>query len=128
MPKSLCVIIRRSPYGMIHAAEALRLVNGGVVYDIPTVAILIDDGVYVAKDNQNTKQAGWTSLSDTLNRTLEVSIEPQERIENRVQIYVHEESMREKGLDNKDLVEGVKVIDDSELAEIIVNVDAVAVF
>lgn len=128
MPKSLCVIIRRAPYGMIHAAEAVRLVNGGVAYGIPTAAIFIDDGVYVAKDNQNAEQTDWASLSDTLKRTLEVTIESEERIENRVQIYVHEESMREKGLDNKDLVEGVKVIDDNELAEIITNADAVAVF
>lgn len=128
MPKSLCVIIRRGPYGMIHAAEALRLVNGGVAYGITTAAILIDDGVYVAKDSQNTEQTHWTSLSDTLKRTIQLSIESDDGIENRAQIYVHEESMKEKGLDNKDLVEGVKVIDHSELAEIIANADAIAVF
>lgn len=128
MAKSLCVIIRRAPYGMIHAAEAIRLVNGGVTYGLTTAAILIDDGVYAAKDNQNTKQTGWTSLSDTLKLTLEFSIKSEDGIESRAKIYVHKESMRVRGMSERDLVEGVKVINDEELAEIIASADAVAVF
>lgn len=111
---------------MIHAAEAIRLVNGGVTYGLKTTTVLVDDGVYVAKDNQDARP--WTSLSDTLKLTLDFSTRLEDGTESRAEIYVHKGSMETRGLSDKDLIKGTRVADDNELADLIAKADAVITF
>ncbi|MFQ6077084.1 MAG: DsrE family protein [Candidatus Bathyarchaeia archaeon] len=126
MPKTLCVIVRRAPYGTIHAAEAIRLVNGGVTYGLKTEAIFIDDGVYVAKADQ---EAGlWTPLSDALKQTLGLSTVLEDGTESGAEICVHKGSMEARGLRDKDLVKGIMTVGDGELADLLSRADAVITF
>ena len=70
MNKSLCILVRRAPYGTIHAAEAFRHLAGALNSGLKVTAILVDDGIYIAKDNQETRTSGWTSLSESLSSFL----------------------------------------------------------
>ena len=65
---AVCLIIRKAPYGKIHAAEAVRHVNGALASGLETRVILVGDGVYLARGNQKAAEAGWTSLSGTLSQ------------------------------------------------------------
>ncbi|MCL4424551.1 MAG: DsrE family protein [Firmicutes bacterium] len=124
MAKSLCVLIRRAPYGTIHAAEALRLVNGGLVNGLKTVAVLIHDGVYLAKQGQNPRGTGWTPLGQALEECLQIKardIEP-------VQVYVHRPSLAARQMDAQDLILGTEVVEDDVVAQILVGSDSLAVF
>ena len=109
MENSLCILVRRSPYGTIHAAEALRHLNGASAGGLKTAAVLVGDGVYSAKEGQETDTTGWTSLSAALKRALE----------DGPWVYAHEPSLKERGLGLDDLVPGVKTINDVEMATLL---------
>ncbi len=122
MQEFLCILVRRGPYGTIHAAEAVRHLNGAVANGIRAAATLFGDGVYIAKGSQDTEKTDWTSISVALRQALEV------KIENRPQVYVHEQSLQERGLDLSDLVPGVSPIDDQGIARLIANSQWVMIY
>ncbi|MCL4459794.1 MAG: DsrE family protein [Chloroflexi bacterium] len=128
MAKSFCVLLRRSPYGTIHAAEAVRHINGGVTYGLKTTAILIDDGVYAAKAGQHSEETGWLSLSEALAQTLKLSTTLPDGTENRARIYAHGPSLMARGLRSADLVPGVQVIDAEETGHLLAQVEAVLIY
>lgn len=113
MADSLCLIIRKAPFGTLHAAEGIRLANGKIAHGGGLTIVLVDDGVYVAKKCQRAEESGWTSLSD------EVA-----RLAKRARICVHTGSLKSAGISAESLVDGIAQIDDQELANIIVDSDS----
>ena len=67
---TLCILVHRPPYGRIHAAEAIRHLNGASAYGLKVTAILLGDGVYLAKRSQAPGTTGWTDLSSALHDSL----------------------------------------------------------
>ncbi len=114
MAKSVCMMVRHAPYGMIHAAEAVRHINGAVANGFDTTAVFIDDGVYVLKTQQNEAQTGFTNLGNALADALA-------KAEPKANILVHRSSAGLRGLSEEDILPGVKWIDDAELADIITD-------
>ena len=55
MSDSICMIIREAPYGTIQAAEAARHINGAIAGGLKTTVVLIEDGVYLAKEDQQAR-------------------------------------------------------------------------
>lgn len=109
MEDSLCILVRTGPYGTIHAAEALRHLNGAVASGVKVTTILMGDGIYLGKEGQETETTGWTSLSVALKQTLK----------DRPRVYAHEPSLQERGLSIDELVVGVQTIDDVEMANVL---------
>ena len=128
MAKTLCVVLRKAPYGTIHAAEALRHINGGIAHGLKTTAIFIDDGVFTAKADQTAAEFGWTSLSETLQMTLRFSTTLPDGSPNRAQVWVHAPSLEARGLAPKDLMAGVKPINDEEMASLLAEAHAVLLY
>ncbi len=61
---SLTILIRRSPYGQIHAAKAIRHMDGALGDGIQTNVLLVDDGGYLAaRGKPLTKPASHRSPS-----------------------------------------------------------------
>ncbi|MHB1652572.1 MAG: DsrE family protein [Desulfitobacteriaceae bacterium] len=114
MARSVCILVRHAPYGMIHAAEAVRHINGAVANGMETTAIFIDDGVYVLKTNQNEVTTSFTNLGKALADALAKS-------EPKANILVHRYSAGIRGLDEGDILPGVQWIDDAELADVLTN-------
>lgn len=112
MDESLCILVRRTPYGTTHAAEAFRHLAGALNSGLKVTAVLVDNGIYTAKDNQEATAFGWTSLSESL-----ISLRPGRRKDAKV--YVHHPSLKSRGLENKKLIEGIELIDDKKLAELL---------
>jgi sulfur relay (sulfurtransferase) DsrF/TusC family protein len=113
MNESLCILVRRSPYGTIHATEALRHLAGALSSGLKVAEILVDDGIYMAKDGQEAVVFGWTSLSESLSFLLS-----KEKGED-IKVYVHGPSLRARGMEKEKFIEGIELIDDKKLAELL---------
>ncbi|MBI5651025.1 MAG: DsrE family protein [Chloroflexi bacterium] len=119
MNNSLCILIRRPPYGQIHAAEAIRHAGGALAEGLVTRVALIDDGVYVARAGQDTSATAWTALAPALAKT----------IEKGAPVLVHLSSAIARGLAiEKDFVAGAQIIDDAEFMRVIAASDAVMIY
>lgn len=125
MAKSVCVIVRRGPYGTIHAAEGLRHINGGVVAGLRVVGLFMDDGVYVLGDGQKASEAGWTSLSQTIKDTLRFSITLEDGTKNRAALYAHGPSLEAHGVNPGELIAGVNIASDEDVAGFLAQADAI---
>ena len=84
---SLLVILRKSPYGTVDAAEAVRHAGGASGFDYKAMLYLIDSGVYSAKKRQDTVNTGFTGVGESL-----------ELLSDEMEIYVHKDSLNEYGL------------------------------
>jgi len=114
---SLLVILRKPPYGIINAAEAIRHAGGGSGSDYKTILYLIDGGVYVAKKGQDAGNTGFTSLGESL-----------ELLSGEMEVYVNRDSLKEYKLKEDDLIEGVGVDDGTKLREAIKWAQTVMIF
>lgn len=121
MAKSVCILVRRAPYGVIQAAEAVRHINGAVGNGFTTTAVFADDGVYVLKAKQDAVDTTFTNLGGALKDTLA-------KPEPRAQILVHRSSAELRGLNEDDLLSGVTWINDGELAALMAETPNVMLF
>jgi len=118
MKNSLCILIRRPPYGQIHAAEAIRHSGGALAEGLATRVVLLDDGVYVAREGQNCGGTGWTVLAPELMKM----------IAKGAQVLVHTPSAHARGLGPEDCIVGLEWIDDVGLTQTLAASDAVMVY
>ncbi len=119
MKNSLCILIRRPPYGQIHAAEAVRHLGGALAEGIPTNVLLVDDGVYVARDGQDVGSTSWTALVAPLTKG----------IAKGARVYVHTPSAQTRGLLSAEhFIVGVELTDDDGFARMLAQSDAVMVY
>ncbi|MBI5880226.1 MAG: DsrE family protein [Chloroflexi bacterium] len=119
MKNSLCILIRRPPYGQIHDAEALRHLGGAVAEKLATCAVLIDDGVYAARDGQDAAGTAWTAQSPFW---------PQ-HLAKGARLCIHAPSARARGLlaDGR-WVAGAELLDDVAVTQLLAECDAVMVY
>jgi sulfur relay (sulfurtransferase) DsrF/TusC family protein len=127
MSRSLTIVLRRAPYGGIHAAEAVRHLNGGVANGLETSLLLLDDGVYLARADQ-IAAPGWTSLSDVLGQVLRYRPRLPGGADNQAWVYAHGAALAARGLGERDLVPGVEAVDDEGAALLLAGSDATIVY
>jgi sulfur relay (sulfurtransferase) DsrF/TusC family protein len=113
----VAIILRKPPYGEIHAAEALRHALGGAGR-VNICLLLVDAGVLLAATEQKEGDTGLINLGKTLKDCMEKSIE----------VYADRTSIEEQNLKDSDILDGVKVVSEKEISEMIKNVKAVMVF
>jgi sulfur relay (sulfurtransferase) DsrF/TusC family protein len=119
MKNSLCILMRRPPYGQIQDAEALRHLGGALAEQLNACAVLVDDGVYAARDGQDCTGTSWTALSPVWSQHLAKG----------ACLYVHAPSARARGLlTDAQLVSGVELLEDDALAQLLADCDAVMVY
>jgi len=119
------VVIRKAPYGSLAAAEGGRHLLGAAGCGMAATAVLVDDGVYLAKRGQDPAGTGWTNLSEVLQKALDpgrAGASPQ------VRAYVHRASAQQRGINDVDLVGGMELIDDDQLAAMLVTVEGLLIF
>lgn len=109
MKPSICVMVTQAPYGTIHAAEAVRHVNGALSNGFEAIAALVDDGVWLARREQSVGGTGFTSLSGAISDSLGKADGPVPRI------LVHGPSLAARGLSPADLLGGAEIVDDAGL-------------
>jgi tRNA 2-thiouridine synthesizing protein D len=114
----IAMILRKPPYGDINAAEAVRHALGAVSGDIAVSLILVDGGVQLARKGQDDTDTGFTNLGVGLGDCIEMGAD----------VYVDHLSIREQGLREEDIVEGVKVANESEIAALLKQADNSMIF
>ena len=114
---NLLVILRKPPYGVINAAEAVRHAGGASGSEYKATLYLIDRGVFTAKKGQDTGNTGFTGLGESL-----------ELLSEEMEIYANRHSLEEYNLREDDLVEGVKIDDGEGLKRAIREAQAVMIF
>jgi sulfur relay (sulfurtransferase) DsrF/TusC family protein len=114
---NLLVILRKPPYGVINAAEAVRHAGGASSADYKATLYLIDSGVYTAKKNQDTGSTGFTGLGESL-----------KLLSEEMDIYANKDSLKEYNLNENDLIEDVKIDDGKVLKQAIKNSQSIMIF
>lgn len=104
---NVAMILKRSPYGDINAAEAVRHALGAVSFELSVDLILVDGGVQLAKKGQDDTGTGFTNLESVLKDCLDMGIP----------VYADERSLKAQRMGQEDLVEGVNVAGTKEIAE-----------
>lgn len=114
----IAMILRRSPYGDINAAEAVRHAMGGVADELSINLMLVDSGVLLAKKGQDDTRTGFTNLEGVLKDCIDMGVE----------VYADKISVREQHLEPSDMVDGLKIVNGAEIAELIKEAKTTMIF
>ncbi len=114
----IAMILRKPPYGDINAAEAVRHALGAMSWDIAVSLILVDGGVQLARKGQDDTDTGFTNLEATLKDCAEMGVE----------VFADNLSLIEHELKKEDVVEGVKVVNESAIAALLKQADSTMIF
>ncbi len=114
--KDILIVVRKGPYGGFQAAEALRHANGSLSLGFRPIVILVDDGVYLAKEGQNPGQSQWLALSEVFDEIIARGL--YENKDNPAEFYVEKESLLERGLRVDNLIESLDTIDHGKVSEL----------
>ena len=117
--KPLAILITKAPFGTIHAAEATRLANGAVAYGHEVSILLVGDGVLVAKSGQRAEDTGCTSLSPLLQKLAS---------SGRTRVLADIDSARLRGLDESDIMGGIRLVDSSTISSTAANSQRTVIF
>jgi len=119
MGNTVAMLMRKAPYGSVYTAEGFRSMLGVGVFEMDISVVFVDDGVYALVEGQDPSKldmkplgAGFPTLPD-----FEVK-----------KFYVHEPSLRERGLKAEDLVMEVEILDDQEIAGVLASAGIVLPF
>ncbi|MEJ2723161.1 MAG: DsrE family protein [Deltaproteobacteria bacterium] len=115
MSREILIVVRHGPYSGFQAAEGLRHANGAISLGFRPILVLVDDGVYLAKADQNSGQNQWLSLSETLEEIIARGL--YERKDAPAEFYVETQSLLKRSLDPEELVEGLELIDHQRVSE-----------
>lgn len=115
---TIAMILKRSPYGDINAAEAVRHALGAASGDLSVDLILVDGGVMLAKKGQEDSGTGFTNLEGALRDCLDMG----------VTVSADRASLKAQHLAPDDLVEGVKPVGSKEIAGLVQEAKTTMIF
>lgn len=106
--KKFVYVNRKAPYGTVYALESLEVVLIGAAFDQEVQLLFIDDGVYQLTKGQSTEGVGMKNFSKTYAALGDYEVN---------QIYVDEQSLKDRGLTMDDLQALVYEDEDDDYAE-----------
>ncbi|MEJ2696017.1 MAG: DsrE family protein [Candidatus Sulfobium sp.] len=112
------IVLRRSPYGSVEAAEAIRHALGGIGEGFDVNLMLMDGGVEAARKNQDISDTEYLSVEEGIRDCLDMG----------VAVYAEKISLAMAGLSPDSAVEGVAAVDESEIAGMIKESDTTMIF
>jgi sulfur relay (sulfurtransferase) DsrF/TusC family protein len=102
--KSVLIIIDMAPYGFEDAFSGFFVEIACLNRQLESDVILMEDGVYAALDNQNSGGIKFPGVGE-----LTYLIFPEGNI------FVHKDSLKDRGINEADLMETADIIDDEEM-------------
>ena len=124
--KDILIIVRHGPYGGFQAAEALRHANGAVTLGFRPILVLIDDGVYLAKEGQDPGDSAWLPLDATLEEVIARGL--YEIKDTPGEFYIDKDSLEKRGMDAEELVEGLELIDSKKVSQLMAEYNLQLIF
>jgi len=119
MNRDILMVVRHGPYGGFQAAEALRHANGSLSLGLRPIVVLVDDGVYLARADQDPGQSEWLSLGGTLEEIIARGL--YEKKDSPAEFYADSDSLRQRGISPEDLVEGLEPITHEKIADLMAS-------
>ncbi len=106
--KQLAILVRQAPYTTIGAAEAVRHAGGALADGWDVRLLLVDDGVYLARDGQAAGETGYVALSGALSKAMAKG----------ARVLLLDDSAKTRGVvpGQPDVLAGVQLIDACALA------------
>lgn len=114
----VAMVLKRSPYGDINAAEAVRHALGAVSFELDAALVLMDGGVLLAKKGQDDTGTGFTNLEGALRDCLDMG----------VAVYADDSSLKNWRVVAEHLMEGVKIVGGKEIAGLIKEAKTTVIF
>lgn len=114
----ISILLRKPPYGTYDASEAIRHALGGIIEEIKVNLILLDGGVNAVRKNQIIVNNNYSTIEDAI----------KDCISMEVKVYADKASVRVENIDNDNLIDGVVIVESSEIAELIIESDIVMIF
>ncbi len=105
----IAMILRRSPYGDVTAAEAVSHALGAASQELSVDLILVGGGVNLARNGQDDAGTGYTNLESSLKDCIEMGIA----------VHADASSLAAQGVAGPDLVEGVARVGAPEIARLV---------
>jgi sulfur relay (sulfurtransferase) DsrF/TusC family protein len=121
VPRLLCLVLDRAPYGSLQPAEAIRHAGGALGKGWDVVLAFLGDSVYTALPGQSPPAGGWVSLSEALGDLLGTG-------DGRVTVWVDQDSLVSRGLTAGDLIPGARPAAAGDIAAAIVDSDQALLF
>ncbi len=115
---AVAMILKRSPYGDINAAEAVRHALGAVSFEMNVDLVLVDGGVLLAKKGQDDTGTGFTNLEGVLRDCLDMG----------VAVYADDGSLKSWRVAAEHVIEGVKTVGSKEIASLIQEAKTTVLF
>jgi tRNA 2-thiouridine synthesizing protein D len=114
----IAMLLKRSPYGDINAAEAVRHALGAVSSELSVDLVLVDGGVLLAKKGQDDAGTGFTNLEGALKDCLDMG----------VAVYADGPSLNTQRVEPGDLVDGIKAVSSKEIAGLVKEAKTTMIF
>lgn len=115
---SVCVLIRKAPYGTENSFAGLKLALATIANGIETRVVLLEDGVFNAVKHQDPEKIGMPSIVDTIFDLLSLD----------VHIYCIEEHLKARNIEKEQLIDELKNIGENSLPKIILDCDVITAF
>ena len=110
MPKKLLYVITQSPYSSVAGQEALDAVLIGTAFEQEVSVLLLHDGVFQCKRNQQASQAKLKVYTKTFGALSDYGVD---------KIYVLKSSLFARGLRQEDLIIDTVLLNDQEVSDLI---------
>ena len=117
--KKFMFINRKAPYGTIYALESLEVVLITATFDQDVSLVFMDDGVYELVKGQQTTDLGIKNFSPSYRALEGYDVE---------KLYVDQDSLKQRGLTENDLLVPVEVLNAEQMAELMAQQDVVLSF
>jgi tRNA 2-thiouridine synthesizing protein C len=131
--KKFVYMNRKAPYGTVYALESLEVVLIAAAFEQEVQLVFVDDGVYQLTKGQTTEGIGMKNFSKTYSALGDYEV---------TQVYVDEQSLKDRGLTMDDLQEltyededddwaeksSMKLVNREQLAELISDADVLLNF
>jgi len=114
----ISIVLRKSPYGTVDAAEAVRHALGGITEDMETHLVLVDGGINAARRGQDPASTGYASIEEGIRDCIDMGIT----------VSVDKVSMAASGMVPQDLIAGVNVLSGPEIVGLIKRADTTMIF
>lgn len=117
--KKFLYVNRRAPYGTIYALESLEVVLIGAAFEQDVSLAFLGDGVYQLAKGQDTKGLEVKNFSPTFRALEDYDV---------TKLYVEQEALQARGLNEADLVVPVEVVSAQRMTEIMEAQDVILSF
>lgn len=107
---SVLLIITKPPYGFEDCFSGLYVAVSCLNNGLKCSIIFITDGVYATLANQKPEKIFMPSVADLIYTLLP-----------EADLFVHKNSLKERGILESMIIKGIKIVEENEIAEIILK-------